>query len=41
MLFFLNDGIQENKSGIEHAQIKRLKLFKQFKQPAKIVTRQY
>lgn len=41
MLFFLNDGIQENKSGIEHAQIKRLNLFKQFGQPAKIVTRQY
>ncbi len=41
MLFFLNDGIQENKSGIEHAQMKRLKLFKQFKQPAMIVTRQY
>lgn len=41
MLFFLNDGIQENKSGIEHAQIKRLNLFKQFNQPAKIVTRQY
>lgn len=41
MLFFLNDGIQENKSGIEHAQIKRLNLFKHFQQPAKIVTRQY
>lgn len=41
MLFFLNDGIQENKSGIEHAQIKRLNLFKKFNQPAKIVTRQY
>ncbi|MGM9907519.1 glycosyltransferase [Limosilactobacillus sp.] len=41
MLFFLNDGIQENKSGIEHAQMKRLKLFKQFEQPAMIVTRQY
>lgn len=41
MLLFLNDGIQENKSGIEHAQMKRLKLFKQFQQPAKIVTRQY
>ena len=24
MLFFLNDNIQHNKSGIEHAQIKRL-----------------
>lgn len=26
-LFFLNDNIQRNKSGIEHAQIKRLHLF--------------
>jgi poly(glycerol-phosphate) alpha-glucosyltransferase len=41
MLFFLNDGIQENKSGIEHAQIQRLNLFNHFKQPAMIVTRQY
>ncbi len=41
MLFFFNDNIQENKSGIEHAQIKRLNLFKKFNQPAKIVIRQY
>lgn len=41
MLYFLNDNFQENKSGIEHAQLKRLKLFKHFNQPAKIVTRQY
>lgn len=41
MLFFLNDNIQRNKSGIEHAQIKRLHLFKKYHQPAKIVTRQY
>lgn len=41
MLFFLNDNIQRNKSGIEHAQIKRLHLFEQYQQPAKIVTRQY
>ncbi|WPP07486.1 glycosyltransferase [Limosilactobacillus fermentum] len=41
MLFFFNDNIQENKSGIEHAQIKRLNLFKKFNQPAKIVLRQY
>lgn len=41
MLFFLNDGIQTNMSGIEHAQIQRLHLFEHFKEPAKIVTRQY
>ena len=41
MLFFLNYNIQRNKSGIEHAQIKRLHLFEKYHQPAKIVTRQY
>ena len=41
MLFFLNDNIQHNKSGIEHAQIKRLHLFEMFDEPAKIVTRKY
>lgn len=41
MLLFLNDNLQRNQSGIEHAQIKRLHLFKQYHQPAKIVTRQY
>lgn len=41
MLFFLNDSIQENKSGIEHAQLKRLGLFNHYQQPAMIVTRQY
>ncbi|MDY2803302.1 MAG: poly(glycerol-phosphate) alpha-glucosyltransferase, partial [Limosilactobacillus sp.] len=41
MLFFLNDNIQENKSGIEHAQIQRLNLFNRYHEPAKIVTRQY
>lgn len=41
MFFFLNDTIQTNKSGIEFAQIKRLNLFKQYHQPAMIVTRRY
>ena len=41
MFYFLNDNIQEKKSGIEHAQIKRLNLFNQFQVPAKIVTRQF
>lgn len=41
MLLFLNDNIQRNKSGIEHAQIKRLHLFEKYDEPAKIVTRQY
>jgi poly(glycerol-phosphate) alpha-glucosyltransferase len=41
MFYFLNDSIQTNNSGIEHAQIKRLNLFKQYQVPAQIVTRQY
>lgn len=41
MLHFINENFQDNKSGIEHAQIKRLKLFKHFNQPAKIVTNRY
>ena len=41
MIFFFNDGIQTNMSGIEHAQIQRLNLFKHFQHPAKIMTRQY
>lgn len=41
MLFFLNDIIQTNKSGIEVAQIQRLNLFKKYNQPAMIVTRRY
>lgn len=41
MIYFINEGIQENKSGIEHAQIKRLRLFSKHHQMAKIVTRQW
>ncbi|WHO85868.1 glycosyltransferase [Limosilactobacillus oris] len=41
MLLFVNDGMQINKSGIEFAQIQRLNLFKQYHEPAMIVTRQY
>ena len=37
MLFFLNDNIQRNKSGIEHAQIKRLHLFEKYHQPARLL----
>ncbi|EPD09232.1 Poly alpha-glucosyltransferase, partial [Lacticaseibacillus paracasei subsp. paracasei Lpp48] len=40
-VFFLNDGINFNKSGIEHAQVKRLRLFKHHEVPARIVTRQF
>lgn len=41
MLFFLNDTMQSNKSGIEFAQIQRLNLFKKNNRSAMIVTRQY
>ena len=41
MLFFLNDAILPNKSGIEFAQIQRLNLFKKNNQAAMIVTRRY
>lgn len=41
MLLFLNDNIQTNMSGIEHAQLQRLHLFNDFDKPAKIVTRQF
>lgn len=39
MYYFLNDNMQYSKSGIEHAEINRLDLFKKHHVPAKIVTR--
>ncbi|WP_222610522.1 glycosyltransferase, partial [Pediococcus argentinicus] len=39
--YFLNTTIPINKSGIEHAQIKRVNLFNRFDQPSKIVTRNF
>ncbi|MFB9769328.1 glycosyltransferase [Lactiplantibacillus modestisalitolerans] len=39
MYFFLNDNLQFSKSGIEHAEISRLNLFKKHGVAAKIVTR--
>lgn len=41
MLFFLNEVIQSNKSGIEFAQMQRLNLFNKNNKSAKIVTRRY
>lgn len=41
MLFFLNETILPNKSGIEFAEIQRLNLFKKYNQPAMIVTKLY
>lgn len=39
MYFFYDDNIIFKKSGIEHAEIKRLKLFNEKHVPAKIITR--
>ncbi|WP_137625457.1 glycosyltransferase family 4 protein [Lactiplantibacillus pingfangensis] len=39
MYYFLNDNLQYSKSGIEEAEINRLRLFKQHHQNAAIVTR--
>ncbi|MFD0898657.1 glycosyltransferase [Loigolactobacillus binensis] len=39
MFYFVNTSINPKKSGIEHAEMKRLALFKDHKVPAKIVTR--
>ncbi|MBU9789699.1 glycosyltransferase [Lentilactobacillus sp. IMAU92037] len=41
MLYFVNFNMPVNKSGIEHAQLKRIALFKAHQVPAKIVTRDY
>jgi len=39
MYYFINTSINPKKSGIEHAEMKRLALFNQHQVPAKIVTR--
>jgi len=39
MYYFINTSINPKKSGIEHAEMKRLALFNQHHLPAKIVTR--
>lgn len=41
MYYFLNGGIATNSSGIEHAEVKRLKLFKQMGVRAKLVMCEY
>ena len=41
MYYFLSGKLAANSSGIEHAQIKRLKLFKQKGVPAKLAMREY
>lgn len=41
MIYFINFGMPDHKSGIEHAEIKRLNLFKNHKQPAKVIARDW
>ena len=41
MIYFLNSGFGENKSGIEHAEIKRIHLFDYHHQPCTLVTREW
>ncbi|RRK10053.1 glycosyltransferase [Lactiplantibacillus garii] len=41
MYYFLNDNMQFSKSGIEHAEISRLAIFKRHRVAAKIVTRMF
>lgn len=41
MNFFINVDLSNPSSGIEHSEIKRLRLFQKFHQPAKIVTTFY
>lgn len=41
MYYFINASFNEKKSGIEHAEMKRLNLFKDHHVPVKIVTRSF
>lgn len=41
MIYFVNTNIGANKSGIEHAELKRMQLFEQHHTPAKIVTTEW
>lgn len=41
MIYFINFGMPDNKSGIEHAELKRLKLFEAHQCPCKIITRDW
>ncbi|GEK28813.1 hypothetical protein LSI01_11240 [Furfurilactobacillus siliginis] len=41
MYYFLNTSFNEKKSGIEHAEMKRLGMFNDHQEAAKIVTRRF
>ena len=41
MIYFINFGMPAHKSGIEHAQLKRLKLFEHYKEPCCLIVRDW
>lgn len=41
MLYFINFGMPDHKSGIEHAELKRLKLFEEHDYPCKVIARDW
>ena len=41
MLYFVNFGMPDYKSGIEHAELKRLQLFEDHQLPCKIIARDW
>lgn len=41
MLYFVNFGMPDHKSGIEHAELKRLQLFEDHQLPCKIIARDW
>ena len=41
MIYFINYGMPDHKSGIEHAELKRLRLFEEHNQDCKIIARDW
>lgn len=41
MIYFINFGMPDHKSGIEHAELKRIKLFEKYNTPCRLVVRDW
>lgn len=41
MIYFINFGMLDQKSGIEHAELKRIKLFERYDQPYQLIVRDW
>lgn len=41
MIYFINFGMPDHKSGIEHAELKRIKLFEKYQKPCQLVVRDW